>query len=133
MTGTWSRLRQKAKELKRETYVLYFAYKHPDIPWHAKLVAICVVAYAFSPIDLIPDFIPILGYLDDVILVPLGVALALRLIPAHVRSESRKQAEDLMRQGKPVNWFVGTFIIALWASVAIWFSWWLYRMVVHRS
>jgi hypothetical protein len=60
---------------------LYLAYKDPRVPWYAKLVAICVVAYAFSPIDLIPDFIPVLGYLDDLILVPLGVALALRLIP----------------------------------------------------
>ena len=72
----FNQLKTWAKGLKKNIFVLYLAYKDPRVPWYAKLLAICVVAYAFSPIDLIPDFIPILGYLDDIILVPLGIKLA---------------------------------------------------------
>ena len=73
-----------AKNLKRQIFILYFAYKDERVPWYAKLFTACVVAYAFSPIDLIPDFIPILGYLDDVIIVPLGIMFALKMIPKNV-------------------------------------------------
>jgi uncharacterized membrane protein YkvA (DUF1232 family) len=75
------RLRQWARTVKRDVLILYFAACDPRVPWYAKVVAACIAAYAFSPIDLIPDFIPVLGYLDDVIIVPLGILLALRLIP----------------------------------------------------
>ena len=80
---------QRARQLKRETYALYLAYRDPRVPWYAKVLAVCVVAYAFSPIDLIPDFIPVLGYLDDLVFVPLGISLALRLIPPEVMAECR--------------------------------------------
>ena len=75
------RMRKRARRLKEEIYALYLAYRDPRVPWYARLFAAGVVAYAFSPIDLIPDFIPVLGFPDDLILVPLGVVLALRMIP----------------------------------------------------
>jgi uncharacterized membrane protein YkvA (DUF1232 family) len=109
-----------AKKLKQELFVLYLSYKDQRTPWHAKAVAICVVAYAFSPIDLIPDFIPILGYLDDLIIVPLGISLALKLIPPMVIEENRKMAEQLKVNGKPENWFVGILFIFIWILFTVW-------------
>ena len=96
--------KQRARQLKTETYALYLAYKDPRTPWYARLFAALVVGYAFSPIDLIPDFIPVLGYLDDLILVPLGAALVLRMIPPDVIAESREEAREAMSDGKPTNW-----------------------------
>lgn len=116
-----TQLKTWAKRLKKQVFVLYFAYKDERTPWYAKLFAIAVVAYAFSPIDLIPDFIPILGYLDDVILVPLGVMLALRMMPADVLAESKGKAEERMKEGKPKNWVAGGLIILIWAAAAIGF------------
>lgn len=120
-------LRQRAHALKRETYALFFAYHDPRTPWHARVVAACVVAYAFSPIDLIPDFVPILGYLDDLILVPLGVALALRLIPPEVMAESRVRAAAAAR--RPTSWAAAAVIITLWLSLAASGLWWFWRLV----
>ena len=87
-------LRTKARALKRETLVLYLAARDPRTPWAAKLVIAIVVAYALSPIDLIPDFIPVLGYVDDLVLLPLGIYLALKLIPATVIADARQAAQD---------------------------------------
>jgi len=112
------RLRQRARQLKIEVYALYLAYRDPRVPWYARVFAVCVVGYAFSPIDLIPDPIPILGYLDDLILVPLGVVLALKMIPADVMAECRAQAQDVMRQGKPVNRAAAVVIAAIWLLLA---------------
>lgn len=81
-------LNNYARKLKQELFVLYLSYKDRRTPWYAKAIAICVVAYAFSPIDLIPDFIPVLGYLDDLIVVPFGISLALKLIPPIVIEEN---------------------------------------------
>jgi uncharacterized membrane protein YkvA (DUF1232 family) len=106
--------KQRVKRLKTETYALYLAYKDPRVPWYARLFAALVVGYAFSPIDLIPDFIPILGYLDDLILVPLGILLALKMIPAAVMAESRQKAREVMAQGKPVNRAAAAIIVAVW-------------------
>lgn len=111
-----------AKHLKKKVFVLYFAYKDNRTPWYAKLFAICVVAYAFSPVDLIPDFIPILGYLDDVILVPLGVTLALKLIPKTVIQDCTLKSEERIKHGKPKNWLVESLIISAWIGVALWIS-----------
>ena len=88
------------------------------MPWYARIVAGLVVAYAFSPIDLIPDFIPVLGYLDDLILVPLGIALAIRLIPPTVLAESRAAAAARLADGKPVNRAMAALIVALWLTLA---------------
>jgi len=112
---TW---KQWARQLKMETYTLYLAYKDPRTPWYARLFAALVVGYAFSPIDLIPDFVPVLGYLDDLILVPLGAALVLRMIPPDVLAESRKKAKDVMSEDKPTNWAAAAVIIALWLLLA---------------
>ncbi|WP_271754392.1 YkvA family protein [Cohnella sp. JJ-181] len=115
-----------AKQLKSNLMVMYLAYRDRRVPWFAKIFAICVVAYAFSPVDLIPDFIPILGYLDDLILVPLGVYIAIRLFPREVIEEYRTQAEERRKLGKPKNWITGTLIIALWIALAAWSSWYIY-------
>jgi len=115
-----TQLKNFAIKLKQDTFVLYLSYKDDRTPWYAKAVAICVVAYAFSPIDLIPDFIPVLGYLDDLILVPLGISLALKLIPPHVIEENRIKAEEIKKNGKPKNWLVGTLFIIIWILLAFW-------------
>jgi len=113
------RWRQRARQLKADTYALYLAYRDPRTPWYARLVTACVVAYLFSPIDLIPDFIPVLGYLDDLILVPLGIALAIRLIPAYVLRESRAQAQEALAEEKPRNWAAAVVVIAIWVLLAV--------------
>ena len=123
------KLRQRARLLKRDSYALYLAYRDARTPWYARIVAACVVAYAFSPIDLIPDFIPILGYLDDLILLPLGVALALRLIPAQVMADCREQAQHAMQ--RPTNWVAAGVIVALWIGLAGMGVWWF--MTIWRS
>lgn len=104
----------KARNLKKEVKALYLAYKRPDVPWYAKLMVMMVVGYALNPIDLIPDFIPVLGYLDDLVIIPLGVYLTIKLVPAGVMEECRVQAEDLFKDGKPKNWISGTIIIFVW-------------------
>jgi len=109
--------KQWAKQLKLETYALYLACRDPRLPWYARLVAVGVVAYAFSPIDLIPDPIPILGYLDDLILIPLGVILALRLIPPPIMAECRAKARATLDQDQPVNWAAAGIIIAIWLGL----------------
>jgi uncharacterized membrane protein YkvA (DUF1232 family) len=122
-TTVLQRWKRRARALKKEVYALYLAYRDRRTPWYAKAVAALVVAYAFSPIDLIPDPIPVLGYLDDLVLVPLGAALALRLIPPEVMADARMKAEELLRTGKPVSWggavIVGVIWIAL-AGLALW-------------
>ncbi|HEY0602017.1 MAG TPA: YkvA family protein [Herpetosiphonaceae bacterium] len=116
--STIERWKQRARSLKTELYAIYLAYRDPRVPWYARVVAACVVGYAFSPIDLIPDPIPILGYLDDLILLPLGIALALRLIPPQVMAECREQAREAMREGRPSNWIAAGVIVAIWLLLA---------------
>ena len=110
--------KQQAKQLKVEVYALYLAYQDSRVPWYARIFAACVVAYAFSPIDLIPDPIPILGYLDDLVLIPLGIKAALSMIPVEVMAESREKARELIGQDKPVNWVAAAVIIAIWLLLA---------------
>jgi len=117
MKSTIERWKQKARNLKKETFAIYLAYKDPRVPWYAKLLAACVVGYALSPIDLIPDPIPILGYLDDLVLIPLGIALVVRLIPPAVLQECRQKAETAFSRDKPKNWIAGTIIIVIWIIV----------------
>jgi uncharacterized membrane protein YkvA (DUF1232 family) len=115
--GEWKRW---AGQLKSETYALYLAYRDPRVPLHAKLFAALVVGYAFSPIDLIPDSIPVLGYLDDLLLVPLGVALAVRMIPEDVLSESRQKAREMVERGeRPVSRAAAAVIVVLWLALAV--------------
>ena len=109
-----------AKRIKRDGVTLWFAGKHPDTPWYAKALGLLVVAYALSPIDLIPDFIPVLGYLDDVLLLPGMIWLAVRLLPPAVLEDSRLRAEAWMtEQGrKPVSKVGAAVIVLLWAAAA---------------
>lgn len=121
-----ARLRSWARALKRDTLALYLACSDPRTPLVARIVAACVVAYAFSPIDLVPDVVPLLGYLDDLVLLPLGIALVVRLIPAHVLAECRERAA--MLQSRPVSKAGAALIIGIWAALAaatIWIWWWL--------
>jgi uncharacterized membrane protein YkvA (DUF1232 family) len=111
------RLKTWAGRLKTELYALYLAYRDPRVPLHARIFAACVVGYAFSPVDLIPDPIPVLGYLDDLVLVPLGVALALKMIPAPVLAECREEARRSLLY-RPANRAVAAGIVALWLSLA---------------
>jgi uncharacterized membrane protein YkvA (DUF1232 family) len=92
--------KQRARGFKRDTYALYLAARDPRVPWYTKALALAVVGYALSPLDLIPDFIPIIGYLDDFILIPLGVALVLRLTPPGVLAEYRAQAQQELERGR---------------------------------
>jgi uncharacterized membrane protein YkvA (DUF1232 family) len=109
------RLKGWGRHLRNDTYALYFAYRDPRVPWYAKVLAAFVVAHTLSPIDLIPDFIPILGYLDDLIVTPLGLALAFKLIPAEVMAEARmKAANDLAVEDKRLR-RAGIFVvISIW-------------------
>jgi uncharacterized membrane protein YkvA (DUF1232 family) len=108
----------RARVLKREIRAIYLAYRDPRVPWYARLFAGLVVAYAFSPIDLIPDPIPVLGYLDDLVLVPLGIALALKMIPPQVMTECRERARQEEDEGRPVSWAAAALIVAIWVGLA---------------
>ncbi len=109
-------LKSHARRLKTELTALYYAYHHPQVPWYARLWVAVVVGYAFSPIDLIPDFIPVLGYLDDLLLLPLGIALAIRLIPAAVLAECRARA--VAEPFRRPNRLAAGVIVALWIGLA---------------
>jgi uncharacterized membrane protein YkvA (DUF1232 family) len=111
-------LRQRAKRIKADIYAIYIACRHPDVPWYVKALGFCVVAYAFSPIDLIPDFIPVLGYLDDLVLLPIGILLTIRLIPPTVLAECRQIASQQVSGNKPISWAAGIVIVAIWLALA---------------
>ncbi len=113
------RLKSWARHVKTETYTLAIACRDPRTPWYARVVAACVVAYAFSPLDLIPDFIPVLGYLDDLIIVPLGILLVRRLIPAAILDDSRTAAATLQASGKPISKAGAAAIIVVWMLAAV--------------
>lgn len=120
--GRWARWiagwRRKASSLKVELHAIYLAYRHPGVPWYARVFAALVLAYAFSPIDLIPDPIPVLGYLDDLVLVPLGIALALRMIPVEIMTECRTTAREAGGQWRVLGWPGALIVIGLWALLA---------------
>jgi uncharacterized membrane protein YkvA (DUF1232 family) len=122
-----ARLKEWARRLKRDVVTLWFAYRHARTPLIAKLCAVLVAAYAFSPIDLIPDFVPVLGLLDDVILLPVGIWVTLKLLPAPVLAECRQQAQAWLdaHQQKPRNYFAAAVFVILWI-LAAWLLWrWL--------
>lgn len=113
------KIKHWALELKAQLLILWFCRAHPDTPLAAKLLAGFVVAYAFSPIDLIPDFIPVLGYLDDLVIVPVGIYLTLRLIPSHVIADARRQADQwiVAQKSRPRNYFAAAVIVAVWIAI----------------
>lgn len=121
------RLAEWAHALKRESLALYHAARDPRTPWYAKAVAGAVVAYALSPIDLIPDFVPVLGYLDDLLLLPLGIWLALRLVPAPVLADARRRAEATLEQ--PASRTAAVAIVAIWVVCAIALGTWLLQFL----
>lgn len=114
----------RAMELKREVYALYLCSRHPKTPLHAKLFALFIVGYAMSPIDLIPDFIPVIGYVDDLVLIPLGVALLIKMMPKDVLEECRTKAQSL-QEDKPKGWIGAILVICVWVA-AIYLA---YRLV----
>lgn len=109
----------RARQLKQHTLTVYFAARDPRTPLLVRALAVLVAAYALSPIDLIPDFIPVIGYLDDLLLVPLGLALVVRLTPPEVIASARVQAQQAA--DKPVSYSAAVFIVCLWLA-ALWFS-----------
>jgi uncharacterized membrane protein YkvA (DUF1232 family) len=123
----FARLKQHARLLKADTLALYFAARHPATPWSARLLVAAIIAYALSPIDLIPDFIPILGFLDDLILIPLGIALAIRLIPDAVLAECRARASKLAGTGKRVSYVAAIVVVVLWLILSSLFTMWVYK------
>jgi uncharacterized membrane protein YkvA (DUF1232 family) len=127
MSSWLERWSGRVHELKTEVYAVYLAYRDPRVPWYARLFAAVLVGLALSPIDLVPDFIPILGYLDDLLLVPLGVMLVIRMIPSDVMDECRSRAEQAMTQGKPVNRAAAVAIVALWVGLLVLALWWAVR------
>ena len=110
--------RGKTRDLKREVFALYLACRDPRVPWYAKALAAAVVAYAFSPIDVIPDFIPVVGYLDDLVLVPLGVFAVRAMIPAAVLAECRERAETALERGRPVSVLGAAVVVVIWLVLA---------------
>jgi uncharacterized membrane protein YkvA (DUF1232 family) len=125
----WQRLKLWAKKLKREVLIVSLALGHPQTPWYAKVFAALIVGYALSPIDFIPDFIPVLGYLDDVILLPLGIALAIKLIPPVVLNDCREKVKSNPPVMKSKIWLSAYIIIGLWIVI----SYTTYQMIVNHN
>ena len=128
MCAAW---KEAAQRLKRSVDALYLAARHPDTPWYAKLFAALVAAYAFSPIDLIPDPIPVLGYLDDLVLLPFGIWITIKLIPPEVWAEchERAHAEPGLR---PKSWVAAAVIVVLWGVAAYFAVVWLWPLARNR-
>ena len=114
--GFRQRLKRRAEALEADTYALYLAYRDPRTPWYARLLVAAVVIYAVSPIDLIPDFIPVLGLLDDLVIVPLGAALAIRMVPREVMADCRERARRATGPGasRRTRWLAGAVVVAIW-------------------
>ncbi|PAU64057.1 hypothetical protein BZL41_10595 [Pseudomonas sp. PIC25] len=121
--GWLDSLRHRARQLKQHTLTVYFAARDPRTPLLVRLLALLVAAYALSPIDLIPDFIPVIGYLDDLLLIPLGLALVVKLTPPEVLNSAREQAQQAA--GKPVSYGAAAFILLIWLLL----TWLLVRWI----
>ena len=121
----FEKLRNWAQSIRRDVHALYLAARDPRVPWHAKALAAAVAAYALSPIDLIPDFIPVLGQLDDLIILPLGILLAIRLIPPQLMAEHRAAAAVAI--GQPQSNAGALAVLAVWTMLTVVFCWLAYR------
>src|ERR671915_56624 len=106
--------KQRARQLSAQTYALYLAYRHPRTPWYAKVLAALVVGYVFSPIDPIPDFIPVVGLLDEMVVVPIGVLIAAKMIPREVMEECQEKAREVAEGEKPVSRVAAVVVVAVW-------------------
>lgn len=129
MAALLADLKERAQRLKAETYALYLVVRDPRTPWFAKLLGGAVVAYALSPIDLIPDFIPVIGYLDDLLLLPMGIWLAIKLVPAEVMQDCRARAQDGMGTAGSINRTAGVVIVIIWLALATLGILWILRLV----
>src|SRR5687767_14458722 len=119
------RAKQWARTIKRDVIAVWLAARDPRVPWYAKALALAVAAYALSPIDLIPDFIPVLGYLDDLLIVPAGILLVVALVPAELMAEFRAQAAELT--DRPQSRAAAAAIVAIWIGLTVLLGWWLWR------
>lgn len=124
-SATMERARRWARLIKRDVLALWIAARDPRVPWYAKALAMAVAAYALSPIDLIPDFVPVFGYLDDLVIVPLGILLVVSLIPTTLMAEFRERAAALA--ARPRSTTAATVIILIWIVAAALAGWWLWR------
>lgn len=124
------RLRDRARRIKRDAIALWLAARDPRVPCHAKLLAALVAAYALSPIDLIPDFLPIIGYLDDVLIVPLGILLVVKMIPPSIMAELRARAAT---RSRPVSKGGVVIVIALWVAALLLLLWWWFSWGLSGS
>ena len=125
------KLKDTARAIKRDVHAIYLAARDPRVPWYAKALALCVAGYALSPIDLIPDFIPVIGYLDDLVIVPLGILAVVKLIPPEVMAEHRATAA--IAADRPISRIAAVIIVLIWvASIAL-VGWLGYRHFVGRS
>jgi uncharacterized membrane protein YkvA (DUF1232 family) len=128
MTG---KLKDWAKAIKRDVHAIYLAARDPRVPWYAKVLALCVAGYALSPIDLIPDFIPVLGYLDDLIIVPLGILAVVKLIPPEIMAEHRAAASAATET--PMSRAAAAVIVFIWIASMALVGWLGYRYFIRRN
>ena len=129
VTSLLEKLKARARALQMEAHVLYIASRDPRTPWYAKALIVFVLAYALSPIDLIPDFIPVVGYLDDLVIVPIGIALALKMIPPNVINNARQTAAQNQIPIPTLGKIGMIAIILIWILVAAWIIWRLYLLL----
>jgi len=127
---SWNQVRQWAMVVKRDMCAVYLASRDPRVPWYAKVVAVLVAAYALSPIDLIPDFIPVIGYLDDLLLLPFGIFLVIRLVPQELMAEHRLAATKM--ETLPKSWWAVVAIIILWMA-GLAFMMWLFTQLIGKN
>jgi uncharacterized membrane protein YkvA (DUF1232 family) len=113
------KLKEKAKEITRNLSILHIAYKRKDVPIFAKIIIIAAIIYALSPIDLIPDFIPVLGYLDDLIILPLLIYVSIKIIPKEILEECKEEAKEIIIDGKYKKWYYGIPVIIIWVIIGI--------------
>jgi len=126
--GVFDRMYQRAVRLKQDTLALYLAYRDPRVSSYARIFILCVVAYAFSPLDLIPDFIPILGYLDDLVILPLGIYLAVKMVPVNVFAECRQRAQEIFTDKKKLSLWAAAVVLLIWLLLLILFTLWVLKM-----
>jgi uncharacterized membrane protein YkvA (DUF1232 family) len=114
-----NKLKEKAKQITQKLSILYIAYKRKDVPIFAKIIIIVAIIYALSPIDLIPDFIPVLGYLDDLIILPLLIYVSIKIIPEKILEECKEEAKEIIIDGKNKKWYYGIPVIIIWIIIGI--------------
>jgi uncharacterized membrane protein YkvA (DUF1232 family) len=125
------KLKDWARAIKRDVHAIYLAARDPRVPWYAKALALCVAGYALSPIDLIPDFIPVFGYLDDLIIVPLGIVAVVKLIPPEIMAEHRASAA--IASERPISLTAAVVIVVIWIASMALVGWLGYRYWVSRN